>query len=172
MHLFLTTIDEYNQLREYACPLQQLDVAFKILNDIVMQGQTLLSSCIVEDNYTTSLPVKAFDGACFMAAMKELEQEWNNILSKPVRLASTVHHELRRMAQRRIEQSASRIAITEQTHNHLKTIRQRAKDLVARRPASANLLGYYDSLVNRYEVKLAKARFIHQLALDRFEQVW
>src|SRR3954469_9558317 len=101
MQLFLTAIDECDQLREYACPLQQLEVAFKILNDIVAQGHTLISSRIVEDDHATSLPVEAFDGACFQAAMKELEQEWQGILNKPVRPASTTHHELRQMAQQR-----------------------------------------------------------------------
>lgn len=171
MQLFLTAIDEGDQLREYTCPLQKLDVAFKILNDIVAQGHTLVSSRIVEDDHATSLPVEAFDGACFLAAMKELEQEWQTILSKPLRLASTTHHELRQMARQRIEQSATRIASTEKTHRRLKAIRRRAEELMARRPTSTDLLGYYDALLNRYEVQLAKARFIHQLALDRFGEV-
>jgi len=168
MQLFLTAIDECNQLREYTCPLQQLDVAFKILNDIVAQGHTLISSHIVEDDHATSLPVEAFYGACFLAAMTELEQEWQTILSKPVRLAPTTYHELRQMAQQRINQSATRIANTEKAHNRLKAIRQRAEELRARRPTSVDLLEYYDALLNKYEVQLVKARFIHQLALDRF----
>lgn len=80
--LLLTAIDLEGEFREFACQLPDLDNGFTILTTIASLGHTLVEARVLEESSWTSLPHKAFDDTPVLPVIKELEKDWQQILTK------------------------------------------------------------------------------------------
>ncbi len=164
MFLVLTAIDENNQLREFTCHLQKLEVGFDLLNDIVAKGQTLVKARLIDNEISTLLPLDAFDGTSFLTAIQELEKEWQSLLADPI---SSTHDELIQWMQRRVWQYEKRIVSLDTTLSRLKKIRLRALEYTLTKPTQSEVINHYTTLINNVDVRLIKAHLIHNELLKR-----
>src|SRR4051812_43300616 len=101
MILFLTALDQQISQREFSCQLTSIEAHFDFLNQLVLQGHTLLSAYIIEDSSRTDLPLAAFDGLPMSKDVQALEQDWKAILRKPPIPSLLDHQELIKLTQRR-----------------------------------------------------------------------
>ncbi|AUD02009.1 hypothetical protein [Spirosoma pollinicola] len=84
MLLSFTSIDQHANFRECSWWLTTPEAAFDALSAVAAKGNQILSALLIDEDQRTILPVDAFDGDIFSAPLKELEQEWQQILSVPV----------------------------------------------------------------------------------------
>lgn len=171
MLLVLTAIDEQHQLREFSCYLPKLEVGFDLLNDVVAKGHTLVKAHLVDNDQTMALPLDAFDGTSFLAAVQELEQEWQSLLQEPLTSSLPNHNALIQWTQLRVDQYEMRITNLSWTLNRLKQTRQRDQDRAPSKPTQSALDTHYSLLINRYEVQLIKAHLIHKIMLERLSHL-
>jgi hypothetical protein len=167
MILLITTVDYKHQLREFRCQIEQLEVGFDLLSDIVTQGEQLLSACIVDEDHSLTLPLDAFDGMPFLAAIQELEKEWQAILSEFPPSTLIDSSEPKRWISQQVGRCEVKMIHLQLTMDRLKQIRQRAQDLAPPGSTPSRVLQHYSSLIDRYQAQLIKAQLLHQLALKR-----
>lgn len=84
MLLSFTSIDQQANFRECSWWLTTPEAVFDALSAVATKGNQILSAVLIDEGQRTILPVDAFDGAFFSAPLKELENEWQQILSVPV----------------------------------------------------------------------------------------
>jgi hypothetical protein len=167
MMLVLTAIDSHHQLREFSCPISQLEVGFDLLNTIVARGHALISAYIMDDNQSTSLPLEAFDGGHFLTAVQELQEEWQTILSDPPQAASLPSVSLSQWRHQRVRRYEVRVDILKRTLDRLQEIWQRARDKTPGQSTPSPVQSHYRDLIERCKVRLIKAQLLYQVALDR-----
>ncbi len=84
MLLTFRSIDQNANFRECSWWLTTPEAAFDALSTIVAKGNQILSAELIDEGQLTVLSVDAFDGDIFSAPIKELENEWKQILSTSV----------------------------------------------------------------------------------------
>ncbi|MFD2935223.1 hypothetical protein [Spirosoma flavum] len=84
MILSLTTITSEAEYRNFSCQFSDLETAFDLLNAIVSEGDQLIEAELLDRDERTLLPIEAFDGESCIMPIKQLEKQWEQILSKPV----------------------------------------------------------------------------------------
>ncbi len=80
--LLLTAIDPEGDFREFTCQLPAIDSGFSLLTAIASRGHTLVRVRLLEENNWIYLPHDAFDDTPVLPVIKELEKDWQQILSK------------------------------------------------------------------------------------------
>ena len=171
MILILAAIDADFQFREFACPINQLEVGFDLLNDIVARGDALVSAYIVDEQKSTSLPLEAFDGTHFLTAVQELQREWQSILNEPVQQVSRLSVSLSQWRHQRVKRYEARVAILKRTLDRLMDIRQRAQHNKPDESTLSPVQLHYNDLIERCTVRLIKAKLLHQVALDELNLI-
>ena len=61
-----------------------MDSGFDLLTAVAVLGHTLVNARLLEERSWTRLPPEAFDRDPVSPVIKELEKEWQHILSKPL----------------------------------------------------------------------------------------
>lgn len=80
--LLLTAIDPAGERKEFVCQLPDIDSGFSVLTSIASLGHTLVKVRLLEESSWTYLPHEAFDDIPVLPIIKELEQDWQQILNK------------------------------------------------------------------------------------------
>ena len=172
MVLSFTALNKQSQFRSFCCHLNKLEAALNVLSTISSQGDIILTAQLIDEGHRMELPVAAFDGQSFSEPIRQLEEQWQAILSQPIPLTSPtspwrleiVHQQLRRCNER-IEQFGKVVY-------SLDELRWRAEHSVFPASPNAKLIEYYDRMLNRYHdcLEQAEARqFILQQKLSQLE---
>lgn len=85
MILWFTALDKHVQFRNFSCQLTDFDVALDVLCTITAQGSKLLTARIIDEGNHLELSVNAFDGEPLTGPIRQLKEQWQAILSEPVR---------------------------------------------------------------------------------------
>lgn len=83
MIFLLKTLTTDGAFRDFSYAPAKLEHGFQLLSTIVANGDVLIDVRIVEHGRETKLPPGVFDGTPFMAPIRELEQEWQTLLTEP-----------------------------------------------------------------------------------------
>lgn len=171
MMLYLTSIDHKSQDREFYCQLDTLEVAFDFLSDIVAKGSTLSQAYILDDGQRTDLPIAVFDGEPFLAAMQELEKDWQSLLTVPATLSLANGDELILLIQQRVKQFEMKIANYQKMIDRLEHLLQRTQKNFSSGPLKSKVISQYESMISRNRVWLIKAEISHKIILIRLSQL-
>lgn len=83
--LQIRSINSKGHPQEFSAGKIELEEAFELLNQLVVQGVTLLSVTYYDEEHKrVSLPVTAFDGAPMKESVGRLQLEWEAALLKTV----------------------------------------------------------------------------------------
>ena len=167
MFLRLVAIDQLGEERNFTCELEQLEDGFDLLNHIVAKGHTLLEASIVDHHQSTSLPVEVFEGVSFLAAMQELQQEWESLLIQPTPALSFTQQQRIQWLEQRVQHFTRRIADIERLSAHFRGLIQRADNFysfVDKTPGASN---HFQLILDKNEVQLIKLRLVYHLTLAR-----
>ena len=137
------------------------------MNHIVAKGHTLLKASIVDQNQSTSLPVEVFEGISFVAAMQELQQEWESVLIQPTQELSLTQQQRIQWLEQRVKHLAKRIAAMERLDTHFRGLIQRTDDFCSFVDKSPGASHHFRSILARNDVRLIKRQLLYHLALDR-----
>ncbi|AUD06784.1 hypothetical protein [Spirosoma pollinicola] len=80
--LLLTAIDSAGEFREFACQLPDIDSGFALLTTIASLGHTLVKVRLLEESSWSYLPHEAFDEMPVLPIIKELEKDWQQLLTE------------------------------------------------------------------------------------------
>ena len=80
--IFFSGLNFQGELHEYSIGSSTIESSFELLNNLVSAGCVLISVKldIGTGSYTT-LPVDAFDGQSMKEPLKQLQQQWEEILA-------------------------------------------------------------------------------------------
>lgn len=81
--LHLTAVDQQSNIREFSCDIDQLELGFDVLNQIVAHGDRLIWARLIDKLDIIALPIEAFDGDSVLEPIRALEREWKSILTQP-----------------------------------------------------------------------------------------
>lgn len=84
MLLSLNAIDEQGNIREFYTQFDNLEMGFDFLTYVITQGHILVEVYMLDGNSWIPLPLKAFDGQPISPVLRQLEQQWEYILTNPV----------------------------------------------------------------------------------------
>lgn len=106
--LYLKALTADAHERVFTCMLTTLESAFDFLNQIVAQGNILLSAFVVDESGRTKLPLAAFDGLPTTTAIQVLIDEWTSVLNQPISVNSANHQVLIELTRRRLRNQQAR----------------------------------------------------------------
>ncbi|WP_461128476.1 hypothetical protein [Spirosoma aerophilum] len=61
-----------------------MEYALDVLSNLTVSGRCILSAQLIDNNNCIQLPLEAFDGYCMSGSIRELEMQWQFLLSEPV----------------------------------------------------------------------------------------
>lgn len=80
MLLLLTLIDRNRQGRTFGCYAFKYEEAFDTANRLLNLGDQVIEIRLIDENTTTILPFHVIDGHSFSAPIRQLAQEWQQLL--------------------------------------------------------------------------------------------
>ncbi len=167
MQLIFTSIDTNYQLREYCWWFTNLETICDVLNSVVAKGSQLIKAELIDQGHRTYLPVDAFDGNLWSGQIKELEQEWQQILSTPAHCRYTCNQHLIGYAQQQIKTHEDRIVQLEQAIKALEQQRQRVQEGIFSEPGRSILINRNELAIQQYQQHLAIAQANQQTIVNQ-----
>lgn len=82
--LVLTGVDSQGECREFLCQLPDIDSGFDVLSRLATNGHILVNARLLEESSWTQLPIEAFDEHPVLPIIRQLEEDWQLILTKPL----------------------------------------------------------------------------------------
>jgi hypothetical protein len=171
MQLIFTSINSNNQRREFSWWLANLEIICDVLNSIVSKGNQLISAEIVDGDQRTQLSVEAFDGSDCSGAIRQLRQEWQQILSAPVSSRSVHNQRLIGLTQRQVKNHEGRIAQIELAIKALEQQRQQVQNHIFREPSRSVLMSRNEEAIQQFQLHLTIAQARQQTILNKLDQL-
>ena len=170
--VFLTACDKQGNVNQFACGLDSVEAVFDFLDEVVSQGDTLLTAYMLdqlERNKRMDLPLEAFDGIPSSIAIKELQEEWQAILTDPEpHEKGPAHDEATiQLIRQRLRQYQMRIATSERMVNCFTKLLQRLQATSSLGPTRDGLMHQYKTILERSEKQLVKAQFRSNVVTHR-----
>ncbi|MFD1141954.1 hypothetical protein ACFQ4C_12580 [Larkinella insperata] len=165
MILTVTAIDRQQQWRSFFCQVDELEVAFDILNGIVRQGDQPIKALITDESGRIELPTEVFDESSVSAAVRELKKDWESILTQPRPEAGIERapdaewfYRLVILRQRRLEQLQDSLGQMQQLLTN-------TRKEMPKGPSKTRLINRYQGLIDRYLELVARAQAAYQAVL-------
>jgi hypothetical protein len=95
MVLAFTALDKFGHQEKYSWSIEFLECALDTLSSLTPKGRRTLQADCIEDEHRVRIPVEIFSGACLSVPMKQLEDQWQFILSQPGRIQIRAYTEVR-----------------------------------------------------------------------------
>ncbi|WP_420151076.1 hypothetical protein [Spirosoma sp.] len=167
MILSFTAIDASAQLRNFFYQQEELENALDILSAIASQGDTLLNACIIDEKSRLELPVEAFDGQQFSDSIKQLEKQWQTVLSESTRTTEENDTWYVELTRQRVKLYEDRLDQLTKTINQLEVLYQHTEDYMFNERLRTNLINRYSSLLAQYGHYRTLAQAGQKQALER-----
>ncbi|AKD56617.1 hypothetical protein [Spirosoma radiotolerans] len=84
MLLAFTAIDEYGHSRDFSWWFTSLEFALDVMSSLSAKGKQIVKAELIDNDRSIQLPVDGFDGKLFSTPIKQLENEWQQLLKAPV----------------------------------------------------------------------------------------
>lgn len=170
--LHIKSVDYQQQLRSFHCQLNQLETVLDTLSLIAAAGNVLLEVYIIEDGHRTNLSPQAFDGEDLGKPIRDLEREWEAILS-PLHPGSYPDPRLPtlELMLQRIDQYESRMAEYDSSITKLKQLFDEAQAWLNEGSRKDRLLIHYQTLIARHQTSIDKALAGRDKWLDKLSKL-
>ncbi|MBO0951561.1 hypothetical protein [Fibrella forsythiae] len=83
MVIFITALFSPTDIRSFSAQILSLEEGFDFLNDLVGTGFVLVDVRLLDQSRIIPLPIEGFDGSPSSTAIRQLEEEWTNLLKSP-----------------------------------------------------------------------------------------
>jgi hypothetical protein len=167
----LTILDHQAQFREFSCMLDKLEVGFDFLNTVVAGGETLIKVLLIENGKESELPLEVFDGFPCLEPIQQLENEWEYLLSQPVRSISIIDQELIDLTRKRMHQCEANVSSQKLVISRFKTLLIRAEAGIRDQSIKSRLILHYKLEIDRYEQQMAKSQLYQKLVARRLDEL-
>lgn len=167
MILSFTAIDKNAQLRDFFCQQDELESALDILSSIASQGDTLLTASIIDEESRLELPVEVFDGQQFSNSFKQLEKQWQAVLSKPIQPKKANDTWYIDLTQQRIGLYQRKIDHLSQLINWLEQFRRHAEKYIYDERLRTKAINRYDSTLTRYRQYIHLAQINQKQIIEK-----
>ena len=171
MLLSLVIVDLQMQCRQFSCCVFDLESALDAASQISSKAHVLLEASIIyEKEKKMVLPVTVFDGGSFSQPLKQLEAQWQRVLSKPVNCQSVHTQWLIELARQHITFQQNRIDNLEVAINrisHYQYPLERMDNTLTRVLSSGE--SQYVKQIKMYQRQLACAQLNHSTAVKRLD---
>ncbi len=158
MVLSLTTIDNRNEYRDFCWWFERLETTFDVINSISSRGDQIISVKVIDNEHSVSLPIEAFDGIPCSRIVRQLEDEWKQVLIQPVNLRSLSHQRLIALTREQIKSQHTRIAQLTAAIEQLELWRQDVLSSTFTETHQMNVLSRTQMSVQMYQQHLANAQ--------------
>ncbi|RAJ92247.1 hypothetical protein LX87_05215 [Larkinella arboricola] len=81
MWLFFSSVSASGEVSTHSHYCCEVEGHFDVLNRCVTAGYTLLSAFVIDQGQRTDLPLEAFDGQPVSAYIKDLQEQYQQVLS-------------------------------------------------------------------------------------------
>lgn len=169
MILSVTAIDRHQQWRSFFCQVDELEVAFDILNSIVQHGDQPLKASISDESSRIDLPIEAFGEQTMAEPIRQLKREWELILTPPVEQAKEERApqpdwfpRLLALRQRHIDQ-------LEDSISRMRQLMLFTKKSMLKGALKTRLINRQQETIDRYTSALARAQAAYSALLFPIE---
>jgi hypothetical protein len=167
MHLLFTALHGQLGLKSFSFKTDQLEEGLDFINFVVAKGDTLVSVHLIDECSAIDLPLEAFDGKSFSTPIKNLEQDWLALLSKPVHRAPRAGHDPLEYLLKRIHNCETRMIRQLSMVSWFKALHKRAEETLTLEPDRSYLIDYYLSKIDFYRQRVVKSQtYYKQLSLQ------
>lgn len=171
MIVSFTAIEPSLEIREFSCSFPKLEMALDVLSRIVGNGDKMLSVKVIDETNQIQLPPEAFDGQPMAEAIQALEEQWQDILQKPVQ-SKVVSQNLRiDVARQQLSMYDRKIHNFTHVVDHFELLRQQTEREFQYDPIKAKLLGRYDKMLATYRQYVARAEASREVVLKKLNQL-
>jgi hypothetical protein len=84
MFITFTAIDELGQTRDFSWWFTSLEFALDVMSSLSVKGKQIVKAELIDNDHSIQLPVDGFDGQLFSTPIKQLENEWQQLLKATV----------------------------------------------------------------------------------------
>lgn len=89
MFLSFTVIDELGQIRDFSWWFASLEFALDVMSSLSVKGKKIIRAELIDHEHLTQLPIDGFDGTSMSEPIKQLENEWQQLLKAPANPRTT-----------------------------------------------------------------------------------
>lgn len=171
MILSFTALNKQGQFRSFSCHISKLEVALDALSTIHSQGDALITAELVDEGNRMELPVDAFDGELLSNPIRQLEEQWQAVLSEPVRSVSTTTCWRAEMARQQLRLCNQRIDHYLKSINCLEWMRQQAEEAIYTEWRRTKMIRHYDTMLNQYYEYMERAKANQYVVQQRLNQL-
>lgn len=169
--LLFSLIDQHDKVRHFRS-YEDLEVAFERLSRLRASNNRIQKAFIFDKGQRIDLPLHAFDGQPFVAPIRQLQREWETILSKPLPAsAMDTHNFLVEVTRQRIVRYKVYIQFIENSVANLQLLVNLLEANFVGASQKERLLKIYKSMIRIYQRCLEMARAHHQVAVDRLDML-
>ena len=169
MIIAFTAFNRRAEIQAFTCLLDSLEAGFDVVSSLVGQGNRLIEVVLIEERRIISLPIDAFDGQALSEPIRQLEQEWKRLLSKPVNYSQLRHN----VVDQRIQLHRSNILKFEQAiclaEQHVRRVEKNKN----RSPHHNLIAQQLENTLKRYQHNLAveQASFQRCITVNRSDSI-
>jgi hypothetical protein len=171
MTLTLAAIDQQMQCRKFTCWVSDLEFALDVASQIGGKSHRLLKVAITdEEGNKIQFPVAAFDGDPFSEPIKQLEVQWQRVLSQPINHQSVHTQWLIALARQHITFQQNRISNLEEAIRHINQHWPSLDQTETATTYGSRRLSQYVTQLDSYQRQLAGAQLNHRVAVNRLNE--